>query len=196
VTLTVSQGTTTLSINATSIAFGSVVLNTPATQSLTLTSTGTAAVTVNSATLTGTGFTMTGVTFPITLTPGQTATLNVQFDPTAAGAATGQLAIASNSTTNGTAQIALSGTGVAASYVINLSWNAPASSPDPVAGYNAYRASGGSTAYQLLNSSLDTQTAYVDSTVQSGQTYSYIVKSVDASGIESAPSNPFSVTIP
>jgi hypothetical protein len=196
VALTVNQGTATLSINATSIAFGNVVVNTSATQSLTLTSTGSSAVTVNSATLKGSGFKMTGATFPVTLAPGQTATLNVQFAPTSVGAATGQLTIASNSSTNGTAQIALSGTGVATSYAVNLGWDAPTSTADPVVGYNVYRATGSSTAYQLLNSPPETQTAYADSTVQSGQTYTYEVKSVDASGVESSPSNPFSVTIP
>jgi hypothetical protein len=45
------------------------------------------------------------------LNPGQAATLSVEFDPTAAGAATGQLTITSNSSANGTAVISLSGTG-------------------------------------------------------------------------------------
>ena len=70
-------------------------------------------MTINSATLTGTGFTMSGATFPVTLNPTQSVTLNVQFDPTAAGAVTGQLTIQSNSSTNGTAVIGLSGTGTA-----------------------------------------------------------------------------------
>jgi fibronectin type 3 domain-containing protein len=43
---------------------------------------------------------------------------------------------------------------------------------------------------------MGTQTTYVDSTVQSGMTYSYEVKSVDSSGVESSPSNVISVTIP
>jgi len=186
----------TLSINTTSVGFGNVVVNTPATQSLTLTSTGTAAVTVNSAVLTGTGFTFSGPNFPVTLTPGQTVTLGVQFDPTAAGAATGQLTITSNSSTNGTAVIALTGTGTAASYAVDLSWDAPSSSTDPVVGYNVYRSPSGSSTYQLLNSSVDTQTTYVDSRVQSGLSYDYIVESVDASGNESVPTSPIVVTIP
>ena len=83
----------TLSVNATTIAFGNVDLNTPSTQSLTLSSTGTAPVTVSAATVTGTGFTVSGATFPLTLNPNQTATLSVEFDPTAAGAASGSLTI-------------------------------------------------------------------------------------------------------
>jgi hypothetical protein len=184
----------TLSINATSVPFGNVEVNTAATQSVTLTSTGTTAVTVNSATLTGTGFTLTGATFPVTLSPGQTAMLDVQFEPTAAGAATGQLTVTSNSTTNGTAVIGLSATGTAPE--VDLSWDAPSSSADPIAGYNVYRTLSGSSTYELLNSSVDTETAYVDNTVQSGLTYDYIVESVDDSGTESVPSNMISMTIP
>jgi hypothetical protein len=171
-----------------------VGLNIPATQSLTLTSTGTSAVTINAAAVTGTGFSISGATFPVTLNPSQVATLTVQFDPTTAGAATGQLTITSNSSTNGTATIALSGTGMQPQ--VSLSWNAPSSSTDPVAGYNIYRSTGGSSSYQLVNSSVDAQTTYVDTTVQNGLTYDYIVESVDASGVVSSPSNTLSITTP
>jgi hypothetical protein len=47
-----------------------------------------------------------------TLTPGQTATLNVTFAPTAAGSVTGSVSVASNAS-NAPATIALSGSGVA-----------------------------------------------------------------------------------
>jgi hypothetical protein len=196
VTLIVYSSTPTLSINATSVGFGTVTLNTVSTQTLTLTSTGAAPVTVSSATVTGTGFSLVGSTFSATLTLGQTATISVQFDPTTASAATGQLTIISNSSINGTALIPLSGTGTASSYSVDLSWVAPSSSSDPVAGYNIFRELSGSSAYQLLNSSVETGTTYVDSTVEPGQTYDYIVESVDASGIESVPTSPIAVTIP
>ena len=186
----------TLTINATSVAFGDVVLNTPSTQSVTLSSTGTASVTVNSVVVTGTGFTVPGAGFPATLTPGQTVTLSVQFDPTVIGAATGLLTVTSNSSTGSTAVIALSGTGEAASYSVDLSWDAPISSPDPVAGYNIYRSTGSSSTYQLLNSTVDSLLTFVDSTVQNGLVYVYMVESVDASGVESVPSNTFSLSIP
>jgi centrosomal CEP192-like protein len=189
-----AAATSILSINATSVSFGNVVVNTPTTQSVTLTSTGTAAVTVSAATVTGTGFTLSGATFPMTLNPSQTATLNVQFDPTTTGAATGQLTITSNSSTNGTATISLSGTGI--HHQVDLNWSAPTGSSDPIAGYKVYRAPSGSSSYQLLNSSIDAQTTYTDSTPQSGTTYQYYVTSVDSSGAESAPSNSTSVTIP
>jgi hypothetical protein len=194
--LQLNAGVATLSINAASVAFGDVDLNSPSNQSVTLTSTGGAPVTVSSAAVTGTGFTISGASFPLTLNPNQTATLNVQFNPTVAGAATGQLTITSNSTTNGTAHVALNGTGQEASYQVNLTWDAPASSTDPVAGYNVYRSPSGSSTYQLVSSVNNSQWAYADNGVQSGQAYNYIVESVDASGNESAPSNMAAVSVP
>ena len=184
-----------LTISASSLSFGSLTINTASTLSLTLSSTGTSAVTVNSAAITGSGFTIVGGSFPVTLNPTQTLTLKVQFEPTATGAVTGKLTVSSNSTTGGTAAVALSGTGTAAAHSVDLSWTAPGSSADPVAGYHIYRAiSGGSLA--LVNSSMDSSTTYVDSTVVSGSTYNYIVKSVDSSGVESVASNEITVAIP
>jgi hypothetical protein len=196
VTLTVNQGISTLSINATSVGFGNVALNQPATQTLTLSSTGTSSVTVNSAVLVGASFTLSGTALPTTLAPGQSATAGVQFDPTVVGAASGTLTISSTSSSNPTATIGITGTGTAVSYAVDLSWDAPVDSTDPVAGYNIYRSPGGSSTYQLLNSSVEGLTAYVDSTVQIGTAYDYIVESVDASGVESVPTSPVAVTIP
>lgn len=116
-TLQLNAAILALSINATTVAFGGVMVNTPATQSLTMTSSGTAPVTINGATLTGAGFTWSGGALPATLSPGQEATLQVEFDPTVVGAATGQLAITSNSSIGGTMVVGLAGTGTAASAI-------------------------------------------------------------------------------
>jgi hypothetical protein len=195
-TLQLNVAVPTLSINATTIAFGDVLVKSPATQSVTLTSSGTAAVTISAPTLKGTGFSISGVTFPITLNPGKAATLDVVFDPTAAGAETGQLTITSNSSTNSTVVIGLSGTGELTGYSVSLSWDAPSDSTEAIEGYNVYRSPSSGASYQLLNSAVDTKPAYVDSTVQDGASYDYIVESVSSSGAESAPSNVFSVNIP
>jgi fibronectin type 3 domain-containing protein len=89
----------------------------------------------------------------------------------------------------------LEGTG-STQHEVQLSWNAPSGQTDPIAGYVVYRATVGKSSYALLNSQLDTQTTYTDTTVQSGLTYDYVVKSVDAKGVQSAPSNTTSTTIP
>ena len=150
---------------------------------------------ISSGTITGAGFTIVAQTFPMTLNPSQSLTVQVQFDPTTAGALTGQLTISSNSTTGGTGVVALSGTGTAAAHEVALTWNAPISSPDPVAGYNIYRSTG-SGSFVLINSSPDLNVAYTDAAVTSGVAYSYQVTSVDFSGVESVPSNGVTVTIP
>ena len=196
VTLQLNAVAPVLTVNATSVNFGSVNLNTPSTQSVVLSSTGTGAVTVSGASASGTGFSITGGSFPITLNPGQSATLNVQFDPTATGSATGQLTIVSNSSTATTMLIALSGTGLSVTHSVTLTWDPPSSSTDPVANFSVYRASGGSTSYQSIGSTPASQTTYVDNTVVSGQTYDYVVRSVDASGVQSSPSNMTAATIP
>jgi hypothetical protein len=185
-----------LSVSQTTIAFGDVSLNALGTQTLTLASTGTLPVTVNTAVLTGAGFTMSGITLPVVLNPGQSVTLALEFVPSVAGAASGQLTISSNATTGGTMVIPVSGTG-AVPYEVNLTWAAPASSPDAVAGYNVYRSLSGALSYQLLNSGASlTATTFTDTTVEDGQAYVYYVTSVDGSGVESVPSNAFDVAIP
>jgi hypothetical protein len=79
---------------------------------------------------------------------------------------------------------------------VQLSWDAPGQTSDPVAGYHVYRSTGTNSSDYSMLSSLDTQTSFIDSTVQSGSTYEYIVKSVDANGVESKPSNATTITVP
>lgn len=177
------------------IDFGNVSLNGLGTQTLTLTSTGTQAVTVSGAVLAGSGFTLTGASFPATLNPGQSVTLQVEFLPTVAGAATGQITVTSNATTGGTMVIPVTGTGTIP-YEVDLTWTAPVSSADAVVGYNVYRTLSGTTSYQLLNTAVNSGTTFTDTTVENGQSYVYYVTSVDSAGVESIPSNAFSVAIP
>lgn len=185
-----------LALGTSSVSFGNVSLNSPVTQPVILTSSGTAALTISAGSLSGSGFSMSGLSYPLTLNPGQTATLYIQFSPTVAGTATGKVTLTSNAATGSTATISLSGTGQVIVYQVDLTWNAPVNSPDPVAGYNVYRATGGSQSYQLLNALVNLSTSFIDTTVQSGGSYSYFVESVDAKGTQSGPSNTYLVSIP
>jgi hypothetical protein len=81
-------------------------------------------------------------------------------------------------------------------YHVDLSWNPPELSAVPIVGYNIFRSPSGSSAYQLLNATVNTETTYDDITVQSGHSYDYVIKSIDADGVESAPSSEVTVTIP
>lgn len=193
--LQVRDAAPALAVDASSVAFGNVTLNSPKTQSVILSSTGGSALTIDSATLDGNEFSVSGATFPVVLQPGQSVTLELAFTPTVLGAATGSVVIASNAASGATTTIGLTGTGVALAYQVDLAWQAPAKSADPIAGYRIYRAAG-SGAYVLLNSSLDAATSYIDATVENGVSYDYYVESVDGSGMASAPSNTFAVTIP
>jgi hypothetical protein len=183
-----------LTVSTTNLNFGGVTVNTTATQSITLTSTGTAPVAVNSATISGSGFTITSGGLPVTLNPNQSATIQIQFAPTTTGSLSGQVTISSNSSTGSSTVVTLSGSGSAVQHEVDLSWNAPASSADPISGYNVYRSTGGS--FSLIGSVSNSVLTYVDSTVATGMTYNYVVKSLGYSGVESDGSNQATATIP
>jgi hypothetical protein len=109
-----------LSLTPTSVSFGSVVTGNKSSQTVQIKNSGTANLTVSQATVTGAGFSANGMTLPLTLTPGQSASLNVQYAPQAAGTASGLLSIVSNAP-NSPATVALSGTGTAAASTMSLS---------------------------------------------------------------------------
>ena len=184
-----------LTISATTLDFGSTAIGSPVTQVLTLTSTGNAAVTVSKASVTGSGFTISGLTFPVTLNPTIAVKLTVLFTPVVAGPSTGQLTITSNSSSGSTALVSLNGTATATQHSVSLTWSAPASSPVPISGYRIYRAESNGS-FTVLNTSVIVQTSYLDQSVQSGTTYTYYVTSVDASGGESSPSNQIVLAVP
>jgi Abnormal spindle-like microcephaly-assoc'd, ASPM-SPD-2-Hydin len=189
-------GTTTtsaagmLSFTPASLTFGSVDVGTSAAQGATLTASG-GNVTIHSATSSNSEFYLAGISLPLTLTAGQSASAKVVFSPTKSGSASGSLSIVSNASN---AQVAdsLSGTGVVPEYSVSLSWNASSS---PVAGYNVYRGTAVGS-YSKINSALDPSTTYTDSTVVSGTTYYYAATAVSSSGIESGYSAPLQVVIP
>lgn len=84
------------------------------------------------------------------------------------------------------------GTGTT-SHTVDLSWNA---STSQVVGYNVYRGSQTGGPYTMINPVLEASTNFADSNVQSGQTYYYVVTSVDSSSHESAYSSPAQASIP
>lgn len=101
----------TLGANPTSLSFGSVVIGNSKTLSETVTNTGGSSLTISAVSASGTGFSVSGITAPITLNAGQSATFSVSFAPASAGAVSGNVALTSNGS-NPTLNIPLSGTGV------------------------------------------------------------------------------------
>jgi hypothetical protein len=76
---------------------------------------------------------------------------------------------------------------------VTLTWKA---SKSAVAGYNVYRSTKPGGPYKRINSHLVRDLTYRDEDIQSGMTYYYAARAVDAKGVESSDSNETSATIP
>ena len=85
------------------------------------------------------------------------------------------------------------GGGGTTSHSVDLSWNA---STSQVVGYNVYRGSQSGGPYTMVNPILEASTSFVDSNVQTGQTYYYVVTSVDSGSHESNYSNEAQAAVP
>jgi Abnormal spindle-like microcephaly-assoc'd, ASPM-SPD-2-Hydin len=181
-----------LTVSPATLSFGSVIVGQSKTMSATLSATG-ANVTVSSAGFNTSEFTLSGVSFPLTVTAGQSATISVVFTPQASGTASDSVSFASNAS-NSPAVAALSGSGTPPpQHNVNLLWSASSSS---VVGYNVYRGSKSGGPYSKINSVLDASTSYTDSSVQAGTTYFYVSTAVDGNGMESGFSNQVQAAIP
>lgn len=101
-----------LTISPASLNFGNVTVGQSTTQAVQLTNSGNVNVVVNLATLSGNGFTMSGLSLPATLPAGQSLSFNVQFAPTTGGGVTGSIVFTDNAP--GSPQtLSLSGSAVA-----------------------------------------------------------------------------------
>jgi hypothetical protein len=181
-------GASALTANPASLSFGDVVLGSDATQTSTLTNTGSGDVTVSGVTSSGPAFMVSGVPGGTTLSSGQSAELTVTFRPTASGNATGSITVSSNASYSPT--ITLSG-GSPSPHSVALTWGASSS---PVVGYYVYRGSAINGPYAKLNLVAGTQ--FTDLSVQAGQTYTYVVTALDGNILESSFSNPATTTVP
>jgi Cep192 domain 4 len=183
-----------LSANPSSLAFGNVTQGSSNNQSVTVTNTGNSSVSVSKLTPAGNYFSVTGLATPVTLAPGQTASFNTVFAPTATGTFAGSISVASTAT-NSPLFIPLSGSGIATAttHRAMLSWTPSTSA---VSGYYVYRGSQKGGPYTKITSSLVPGSAYTDLSVQAGLTYYYVVTSVESNGMESTYSSEISGTIP
>ena len=101
-----------LTANPASLAFGSAQVGSSLTLTDSLTNTGGSSVTISQATATGTGFSISGLTVPLTLNPGASVTFSALFAPQSAASLSGGIAVVSNAS-NSTLNVSLSGTGTA-----------------------------------------------------------------------------------
>ncbi len=180
--------------NPSSLSFGNILVGSGASQPVTISISGTGSTTISQATVTGAGFSLSGLTLPLSLPAGQSANFTVTFTPATAGTISGSLSLVSDGL-DSPVNIALSGSGVTSlPHSISLSWTASTSAN--VAGYNIYRGATSGGAYTKLNSSLISGVTYTDTAVTAGQTYYYVATAVDSSNNESSYSNEASATVP
>ena len=109
-----------ISVTPSSVAFGNLTVKTSASQTMKLSNTGTADLAISQASVSGTGYGMSGLTAPVTVTAGASISFTVSFQPTTTGAATGSISISSNAG-NSPLSIPLSGTGVASILTLTAS---------------------------------------------------------------------------
>jgi hypothetical protein len=181
-----------LSVTPTSLSFGDVVVGGNSSKSATLNATG-ASVTVSSVSISNGEFSLSGLSFPFTITAGGSANFTVTFAPSATGVASGTVSFTSNASNSPTV-LSVSGNGTTPpQHSVDLTWDPSTSVVD---GYNVYRGTTAGGPYSKINSALDVTTAYTDSTVQSGKTYYYVTTAVDNTGGESVFSNEVQAIIP
>jgi len=177
-----------LAVSPTTLAIGSVVVGTSGSASGSLTASG-GSVTVTSASANNSTFSLGGLSLPVTIPDGQSASFSVTFTPQTTGAATATLTFSSNAQPSTTTET-LTGTGtVAPTYSVDLSWTA-STSPD-ISGYNIYRAvyTTSCGAFAKVNPSLNASTSYTDNGVVDGTNYCYTTTAVNESSQESSYSN-------
>jgi hypothetical protein len=181
----------TFAVSPTSLSFGNVVVGSSSALSGTLTASG-PSVTVSSASLNSSEFVLSGISLPATLTAGQSAPFTVTFTPQASGASSASLTFSSNASNSPTVQT-MTGSGTTPTqHTVDLTWNASSGA----VGYNVYRGTVSGGSYTKINTSLDSTTAYTDSTVVSGQTYYYVATVVNSQSQESGYSNQATAVIP
>jgi hypothetical protein len=132
ITVTNSQGTSTvvavsgtgaqagISLTPSSANFGSVTVGATNSQTIQIGNTGNGVLTITQASVTGTGFSVAGLTLPLSINPGLTSTFNAQYQPAIAGSASGSISIVSNAAVSPSV-VTLTGTGVAATQILSLS---------------------------------------------------------------------------
>lgn len=116
----IATPTPSISVVPSSIAFGTVAIGTTNTQTVRVSNPGNANLVISQAIVAGNSFSLSGLSVPLTLTPGQAMTFTVVFTPSTGGTVAGNLSLVSNAPTSPLA-ISLSGTGLAASLRLSAS---------------------------------------------------------------------------
>jgi len=113
-----SQTYAQISVAPSALGFGNVPVGSTRSQSVNVTNVGTRDLTVLRAGVTGTGFSINGLTYPLSLPAGKSVSLNVTFAPPSVGSDSGSVWLSTSTASRrhyrGTiATVALTGSGVA-----------------------------------------------------------------------------------
>jgi len=111
-----------LSATPMSAIFPMVTAGASNSQTVTLQNTGSASVTISAANVVGAGFATSGLTIPLNLAVGQSATFNAVFAPTSAGSVAGSISLLSNAP-GSPLVISASGTASAATPILSSNTN-------------------------------------------------------------------------
>jgi Abnormal spindle-like microcephaly-assoc'd, ASPM-SPD-2-Hydin len=180
-----------LSANPSSLGFGSVLVGSSKTLSMSLAASGTP-VTITGASSTNSEFTISGISFPVTVAAGTAVSFNAVFTAKATGSASGTLNFTSNAANSPTVESTTGSGSTTQPHNVTLSWQ-PAST---AAGYNVYRSIASGGPYSKINPVLNASGTYVDSSVAGGKTYYYVTTAVSSSGAESKYSNQAAAVVP
>jgi hypothetical protein len=183
-----------LATSPSSLGFGSVTVGASSSLNISLTNSGNSNLTISKVTTPSAVLTTSGVSAGLILGPSQTATLDVTFLPTSAASISGSISITSNAST-APVKIPVTGSGVQASaQSVSLNW--VASSTPGVIGYDVYRSTVSGGPYNVVTSSPVPSTQYTDSSVAAGDTYYYVVTSVNSSNTQSGFSGQVVANVP
>lgn len=183
-----------LVVNPTSLVFGDVPIGSSPTRTLSLNNVGNRDLAVTQGSLSGGDLSVMGLSFPLTLGPGQSAPFAIQFAPTTPARISSILSLA-NTTAAGAASVVVSGNGVApAIHSVDLAWDA--SNSPGILGYMVYRATISGGPYVALIPGPISGNGLTDTDVQAGQTYYYVVTAVSLENLESLLSNETKTTVP
>jgi len=178
-----------LSANPAELNFVGMSAGSSSAQTVTLTNNGNAVANISQISVSGTGFSLTGVTAPLVLAPAGATSFQITFSPNLAGSYSGNVTITSDAA-NSQLAVPLSGT---VTHSVTLNWT---DGDSGIVGYNVYRGEQSGGPYSKISSSLVLQKTWTDGNVQSAHTYYYVVTATGNSGVESTNSSEVTAIIP
>jgi hypothetical protein len=108
------------SMSPTSIRFGQVAVGSTVSQSVAISNTGSSNLSITQASVAAQGFSVSGISLPMTIGAGKQSTFNVVFSPKALGNISGAISVMSNAP-DSPDTVSISGSGVAATFLLDAS---------------------------------------------------------------------------